>query len=128
MSDERKITSPDRREGIPSGFAGPTPKEAKILCDRFGLSLERQSDDAETQPDDVDERRRLGTCWPRCDESFHLGERHTALPVRRAASIKSMLEQRHQYNCARTLAGAGPRRIGMAGVRLALNTSVNSRD
>jgi DNA-directed RNA polymerase sigma subunit (sigma70/sigma32) len=49
MSDERKISSPDRREGMPSGFAGLTPKEAKILVDRFGLTAERQ-------PDDVDER------------------------------------------------------------------------
>jgi hypothetical protein len=56
MSGERKISSPDRREGMPSGFAGLTPKEAKILVDRFGLTAERQPDDAGSLPEDVDER------------------------------------------------------------------------
>jgi hypothetical protein len=60
MSDKRKISSPDRREDMPSGFAGLTPKEAKILVDRFGLSAERQPGDAGSQPDDVDERTLRG--------------------------------------------------------------------
>jgi hypothetical protein len=51
MSDDLKV-----HRAKPSGFVGLTPKEAKILNDRFGLSLEKQPDVTGDQPDDVDER------------------------------------------------------------------------
>ena len=50
MSDKRKTLFHDLRGQMPSVFASLTPKEAKILRDRFGLSLENQP------ADDVDER------------------------------------------------------------------------